>query len=83
MIRRFYTVDGPKAQEKVYKALADSPESIEQIGRFFYDTTRTLIGSQSYKLVGKNICGVDVVRDVLKYVPVYWAASEIVGSVSP
>ncbi|KAG5723411.1 Psi-producing oxygenase C [Termitomyces sp. T112] len=75
----FYTVDGPGAQEKVYKALADSPESIEQIGRFFYDTTRRLIDSYSYKLVGKNICGVDVGRDILKYVPVYWAATEIGG----
>ncbi|KAG6860884.1 hypothetical protein C0995_006439 [Termitomyces sp. Mi166 len=73
----FYTVDGPEAQEKVYKALADSPESIDNLGRFFYDTTRKLIDSHSYKLVGKNTRGVDVVRDVLKYVPVYWAASEI------
>ncbi|KAG6889751.1 hypothetical protein C0992_004269 [Termitomyces sp. T32_za158] len=75
----FYTVDGLEAQEKVYKALADNADSINKIGRFFYDTTRKLIDSNSYKLVGKITHGVDIVRDVLKYVPVYWAASEVGG----
>ncbi|KAG6813888.1 hypothetical protein H0H92_006295 [Tricholoma furcatifolium] len=75
----FYSVDGLEAQEKVYKALVDSPEALDSIGRFFHDTTRQLIASNSYKLVGNKTCGVDVVRDVVKYVPIYWAASEIAG----
>ncbi|RDB20840.1 Linoleate 10R-lipoxygenase [Hypsizygus marmoreus] len=75
----FYTAEGPEAQEKVYKALADSPESIEKIGRFFYDTTRKLIDASSFALVGKKTHGVDLVRDVLKLVPVCWAASDIAG----
>ncbi|KAF8074859.1 linoleate diol synthase [Lyophyllum atratum] len=75
----FYTVDGPQAQEKVYKALADSPESIAQIGSFFYETTRDLIDSRSFALVGKKTRSVDIVRDVLRLVSVHWAASEIAG----
>ncbi|KAG6919504.1 hypothetical protein DXG01_005094 [Tephrocybe rancida] len=75
----FYTIDGPEAQEKVYKALADSPESIDKIGRFFFDTTRKLVDSNSFQLIGKKTRGLDVVRDVLKYVPVYWAANEVAG----
>lgn len=75
----FYTVDGPQAQEKVYKALTDSSESVNKIGKYFYDTTRELIESCNYSLVGKKTYGVDIVRDVLRIVPVYWAASEIAG----
>ncbi|GLB41915.1 putative animal haem peroxidase [Lyophyllum shimeji] len=75
----FYTVDGREAREKVYKALADSTESVDKIGRFFYDTTRQLIDSHSFALVGKKTYSVDIVRDVLKHVPVYWAAAEIAG----
>lgn len=58
--------------------MADSTESIDKIGRFFFDTTRKFIDLHSYKLVGNITHGVDLVRDVIKYVPVHWAASEIV-----
>ncbi|KAF5383694.1 hypothetical protein D9615_003624 [Tricholomella constricta] len=75
----FYAVDGTEAKEKVYKALGDSPESIDKIGKFFYDTTRRLIDFQSFALVGKKTYSVDLVRDILKYVPIYWAASDIAG----
>ncbi|KAG5638347.1 hypothetical protein H0H81_000480 [Sphagnurus paluster] len=75
----FYAVDGADAQEKVYKALGDTPDSINKIGRFFYEKTRELIDARSFSLVGKKTNGVDLVREVLKYVPVYWAASDIAG----
>ncbi|KAG6844776.1 hypothetical protein H0H87_003894 [Tephrocybe sp. NHM501043] len=75
----FYTVEGHETQEKVHKALADSPESIAKIGSFFFHTTGELIKGHSYKFIGKKTYGVDIVRDVLKHVPVYWAASELAG----
>jgi len=42
LLSSFYTAEGGEAQENVRKALADSPESINKIGTFFYDTTREL-----------------------------------------
>jgi linoleate 10R-lipoxygenase len=72
----FYIAEGSDAQEKVQKALADSTS---KIGTFFYDKTRELVELSSYSLVGKKLKAVDVVRDVLKVVPVLWVASEVVG----
>ncbi len=59
-------------------ALAKSETSITQ---FFHDKTRDLIQKNSYTLVGGKIQVVDLVRDVLKLLPVYWAA-EIVSNPS-
>ncbi|KAF5387086.1 hypothetical protein D9615_002103 [Tricholomella constricta] len=75
----FYAVDGTEVKEKMYKALGDSPESIDKIEKFFHDTTCRLIDFQSFALVGKKTYSVELVRDVLKYVPIYWAACDIAG----
>jgi cytochrome P450 len=75
----FYTVEGAEAQAKVHKAIVDSPETLEQTGTFFFETTRELITSSSFSLVGKKTFGVDIVRDVIKIVPLFWAATEIAG----
>jgi len=73
-------VNETAANEKIHKALADSPETVNHIGTFFYEHTLELIKSNSYSLVGKKSYGVDIVRDVLKIVPIIWAASGIVIS---
>ncbi|KAG6334671.1 hypothetical protein ID866_4420 [Astraeus odoratus] len=69
--------------EEIHKqflsALTPSPEAVEKIGEYFYKKTRELIEQNSVALIGTNTCSVNIVRDVLKYVPVYWAASEIGG----
>jgi hypothetical protein len=58
----------------VYDVLFPTKESLDGVGTFFSDTIRKLIDSHSFTLVGGKICVVDLVRDVLKAAPVYWAA---------
>ena len=73
-------MDETGTHERIHKALADSPETINDIGAFFYKHTLELVQSKSYPLVGKESYGVDIVRDVLKVVPILWGASTIVIS---
>ncbi|KAK6992254.1 heme peroxidase [Favolaschia claudopus] len=74
----FFLVGSQKEQEAIYKPLFDTPESLDKTGTFFRDTTRKLINSYSFALVGGKTCVVDIARDVLKVVPVLWVA-EIAG----
>ena len=71
---------GERQQREISAALLNSPESADKIGHFFGETTRNLIASSSFTLVGGKTRGVDLVRDVLKHVPVHWVATEIVMS---
>jgi hypothetical protein len=57
----------------------NATDLVELIGKFFYDTTKNFIASESYTLVGGKICGVDLVRQVLTVVPVHWAAIDLVS----
>ncbi|KAJ6619469.1 linoleate diol synthase [Mycena sp. CBHHK59/15] len=70
----FFIVEGDKQQREVYDKLFESEEARDRVGAFFRDTTRKLISTHSFTLVGGKKCVVDIVRDVLKIVPVYWAA---------
>ncbi|KAL4078615.1 heme peroxidase [Scleroderma yunnanense] len=60
-------------------ALAPSAEAVDKIGEYFYTKTRELIEQNSLPFIGTNTRSVNIVRDVLKCVPVCWAASEIGG----
>ena len=60
-------------------AVLNSTDLVEQIGKFFYDTTKKFIVSESYTLVGGKISGVDLVRQVLRVVPIYWVAIDLVS----
>ena len=51
---------------------------MNHIAHYFYEKTRELITLKSYSLTDKNIKFVDIVRDVLRYVPLHWAATELV-----
>jgi len=73
------SVKGANDHEQVVKALANSAESVGKIGKFFFDNTRELIENASYSPVVGKVLIVDIVRDVLKYVPLRWAATEIAG----
>lgn len=53
----------------------------DQILQFFYDKTRALMQSESYSLVGVKTRSLDIVRDVLKYIPIHWASSFFVSTV--
>ena len=72
-------VQGAKDHEQIVKALANSAESVGKIEKFFFDTSRELIENASYSPVVGKVHIVDIVRDVLKYVPLRWAATEIVS----
>lgn len=61
-------------------AALNSPGLVEQIGQYFYESTRKLIAANSYTLVGDPISGVDLVRQVLRVVPIHWVAIDLVSS---
>lgn len=69
---------GAKEREEIVKALAGSPEATSKIEKFFFDKTREAIKEASFSPVigGTNI--VNLVRDVLRGLPLKFAATEIV-----
>lgn len=75
---RFFPIEREQAKQAVL-AVLDSPELVEQIGQYFYESTQKLITAESYTLVGGKISGVDVVRQVLRVVPIYWVANDLVS----
>ncbi|KAJ7180686.1 linoleate diol synthase [Mycena filopes] len=70
----FFLVDDEKQRQELCTAVFGQKEILEDTGNFFRDTTRKLISTHSFTLVGGKTRVVDIVRDVLKLVPVYWAA---------
>ena len=58
--------------------LQTSPDHAERIAQYFYARTRKLIISKSFTVSDKGIKIVDIVRDVLRYIPLYWVATELV-----
>jgi hypothetical protein len=70
--------DSLRDQQEVLRVLRASPEQADKIAHYFYERTRKLIISKSYILSDKSIRFVDIVRDVLRYVPLYWTATELV-----
>ncbi|KAG2138289.1 heme peroxidase [Suillus clintonianus] len=73
--------NGAEEQKRFISALAPSPEAISQIGTYFYNKVKELIEQNSFSLVGekKNTRAVNIVRDVLKVIPLSWAATEVAG----
>lgn len=70
---------GDREQRQIFKALAETPEQVEAITNFFYENTKALIAKESFKLVGGQKCGIDIVRDVFRVVPVQWVATQVAG----
>jgi len=58
--------------------LQASPDQGDKIANYFYERTRKLIVSKSYILADKGVRFVDMISDVLRYVPLYWTATELV-----
>ncbi|EKM53767.1 uncharacterized protein PHACADRAFT_260261 [Phanerochaete carnosa HHB-10118-sp] len=67
-----------REQRAMLGALAGAPGSVEKIAEFFYRKTREMMVSEAWTGVGRSTKSVDVARDVLKYVPIYWAC-EVAG----
>ena len=65
-------------QREVLRVLQETPDQGEKIAHYFYERTRKLIISKSFSLTDDGVKFVDIVRDVLRYVPLYWTATELV-----
>jgi linoleate 10R-lipoxygenase len=79
---RFFLASNSEAENQrdrrnVLRALGTQDQT-DQIAHYFYEKTRDLIKSKSYSLIDKNIKFVDMVHDVLRYVPLHWAATSLV-----
>ena len=71
---------GEREQRAVVRALTGTPDATAKTLAFFYTTTHDLIVKESWCSVGSNTRHVDIIRDVLRYVPIHWAC-EMVSSV--
>jgi hypothetical protein len=69
---------GERDRRAILRAVADTPEQVDAAGQYFYEMTRTLIDRRSYSLVGGKVKSIDIVRDVLKAVPIHWVATQVV-----
>ena len=54
------------------------PAETDHIAQYFFEKTRKLIKLKLYSLTNKHTKYVDIVRDVLCYVPLHWATSDLV-----
>ncbi|OAX39674.1 heme peroxidase [Rhizopogon vinicolor AM-OR11-026] len=71
--------NGSEEQKRFISALAPSPEAVSKICAYFYNKTRELIEQHSFRLIGQKTRAVDIIRDVLKMLPLHWAATEVAG----
>ncbi|KAG0701786.1 heme peroxidase [Suillus ampliporus] len=71
--------NGAEQQQQFISALAPSPQAVSEIGTYFYNKTKELIEQHSFALIGEKTRAVNIVRDVLKVVPLHWAATEVAG----
>lgn len=78
MFSRFFPVEDEKEQSAITSILA-SPDLTAGIANYFYETTKKLIGANSFTLVGGKVGGIDIVRQVLRIIPVHWAATDLVS----
>ncbi|KAI0078682.1 linoleate diol synthase [Panus rudis PR-1116 ss-1] len=69
---------GEREQRAILKALTGSPDATQKIKEYFYNKTRELMLHECWTGVGTNVRNVNIVRDVLKVVPIYWAC-EVAG----
>lgn len=74
---RFFPVEAEQEQKAIASVLSTADLS-DAIGEYFYLSTKKLINANSYNLVGQKVSGIDIVRQVLTTVPVYWVATDLV-----
>ncbi|KAF9506550.1 hypothetical protein BS47DRAFT_1367288 [Hydnum rufescens UP504] len=76
------SIDDARAYGPLTKSIQELfvPKSdLDAIGQYFYDKTLQLLGEKSLRLNDKIPHFVDIVRDVLRLVPVHWASTQIAG----
>ena len=90
LVRRFFIVydqteQGVKDQQAARSVLLSPAkergvQTLEKIADFFHTTAEQVLRKQSYFLRGNTTKYVDI-ADVLRAVPVYWLAYQVVGLV--
>jgi hypothetical protein len=68
-----------KEQREVLAALVGTPEDADKVAAYFYRKTKEVLADNSFTLVGGKTKGADIVRDVLRFVPLHWASCELAG----
>ncbi|KAG9091000.1 hypothetical protein FRC06_000785 [Ceratobasidium sp. 370] len=78
----FLAVDDPTRHQKdlsvMHKAIV-TPEAIERYAKWYGAKTTELIQEKSFSMSKSQTRSVDIVRDVLNLVPVYWVSQELAG----
>jgi linoleate 10R-lipoxygenase len=82
MHSRFYIasedVDRAERERRaMINALVGAPGALNKLTKYFYDKTRSLIAEETWTTVGATTKNVNIVRDVLKHVPIHWAAEVV------
>ncbi|KAF7430838.1 hypothetical protein PC9H_006552 [Pleurotus ostreatus] len=75
----FFTATTDDKEQAEILAILNEAQSVNMTGEFFLSTTKQLIASKSYALVGGKVRCIDVVRDIFKVVPTLWAATDVGG----
>ena len=68
---------GEREQRAMIRALTGAPDAMTHILDYFYKTTRDMMFKESWTSVASNTRNVDLARDVLRYVPIYWACEMV------
>lgn len=71
-------LESQRDQREVLRVLQAEPDRTDKIALYFYERTRKLIVSKSYTLSDTRVRFVEIIRDVLRYVPLHWTATELV-----
>ncbi|KAF9506549.1 hypothetical protein BS47DRAFT_1426050 [Hydnum rufescens UP504] len=75
-------IDDPRAYGTITKSVQElfvPKNELEGIGKYFYDTTLQLLQEKSLRLKDQGLHLVNIVKDVLRLVPVYWVSTQIAG----
>ncbi|OAX33207.1 heme peroxidase [Rhizopogon vinicolor AM-OR11-026] len=71
--------NGVEEQNQFIGVLTPSPQAASKICAYFHDKTKELMEQRSFPLIGEKTRAINVVRDVLKSLPLHWAATEVAG----
>jgi linoleate 10R-lipoxygenase len=74
-------IDDPRAYRTITKSVQElfvPKHELEAIGKYFYDTTLQLLQEKSLRLKDQGLNLVNIVKDVLRLVPVHWVSTQIV-----
>jgi len=78
----FLATDDPTRHQRdlnvMHRAMV-TPEAIERYSKWYGAKTAELIQEKSFSMSKSQIRSVDIVRDVLNLVPVYWISQELAG----